>query len=115
MARPASTVLRLSDYRGRHRPVYFNRGELNRLLGLYSRHVSSGEWRDYAIDHTPGRAVFSVYRHTHERPLYAIVKGPPGTDGQSQWIVMSGRERLAQAGNIDDALRVFAAKLRLVQ
>lgn len=115
MTRSASPVLRLSDYRGRNRPVYFNRGELNRLLGLYSRHVSSGEWRDYAIDHTPGRAVFSVYRHTHERPLYAIVKGPPGTDGQSQWIVMSGRERLAQAGSIDEALRVFASKLRLVQ
>ncbi|WP_374444600.1 DUF2794 domain-containing protein [Stella sp.] len=115
MARPASTVFRLSDYRGRQRPVYFNRSELNRLLGLYSRHVSSGEWRDYAIDHTPGRAVFSVYRHTHERPLYAIVKGPPGSDGQSQWIVMSGRQRLAQAGSIDDALGVFATRLRLVQ
>ena len=115
MARTASTVIRLSDHRGRQRPVYFNRSELNRLLGLYSRHVSSGEWRDYAIDHTPGRAIFSVYRHTHERPLYAIVKGPPGSDGSSQWIVMSGRERLAHAGNIDDALRVFAAKLRLVR
>ena len=115
MGRPAATVFRLSEFRRGQRPVYFNRGELNRLLGLYSRHVIGGEWRDYAIDHTPGRAIFSVYRHTHERPLYAIVKGPPGTDGQSQWIVMSGRERLAQAGNIDDALRVFAAKLRLVQ
>lgn len=115
MGRPAATVFRLSEFRRRQRPVYFNRTELNRLLGLYSRHVINGEWRDYAIDHTPGRAIFSVYRHTHERPLYAIVKGAAGNDGHSQWIVMSGRERLAQSGSLEDALRAFTSKLRLVR
>ncbi len=115
MGRLAATVFRLSEFRRGQRPVYFSRGELNRLLGLYSRHVISGEWRDYAIDHTAGRAIFSVYRHSHERPLYAIVKGPAGNDGLNPWIVMSGRERLAQAGSLDEALRVFTSKLRLVR
>ncbi len=115
MGRPAETVFHLSDFRRRQRPVFFNRSELNRLLGLYSRHVMSGEWRDYAIDHAPGRAVFSIYRHTHERALYAIIKGPPGPDGHSSWVVMSGRERLAQAATLDEALRIFAPSLRLVR
>src|SRR3977135_2268485 len=30
--------------------VTFNRFELNRILNLYGRMVSDGEWRDYAID-----------------------------------------------------------------
>lgn len=115
MGRTAETVLRLSDFRRRGRPVYFNRGELNRLLGVYSRHVMSGEWRDYAIDHGPGRAVFSVYRHTHERPLFAVVKVQSGGDGAPSWVVMSGRERLAQSTSLEEALRVFSPSLRLVR
>lgn len=114
MGRSAETVLRLSEYRRRGRPVFFNRGELNRLLGVYSRHVMSGEWRDYAIDHGPGRAVFSVYRHTHERPLFSIVKIQSGGDAPPTWVVMSGRERLVQTTSLDDVLRVFAPTLRLV-
>ena len=53
MSRNSATVLALRDYRSRHRTLYFTRGELNQLLGLYSRHVARGVWRDYAID--PGR------------------------------------------------------------
>ena len=37
--------------------VTFERGELDRILGLYGRKVAAGEWRDYAIDHRPGMAL----------------------------------------------------------
>ena len=78
MGRNSATVLALGDYRTKHRTVYFTRFELNQLLGLYSRHVSRGVWRDYAIDHRDGMALFSVFRHTHEAPAYRIVKTAPG-------------------------------------
>ncbi len=42
--------------------VTFNRLELSRILNLYGRMVSDGEWRDYAIDFLRDRAVFSVFR-----------------------------------------------------
>ena len=38
--------------------------------------VAANEWRDYAIDHLPDRAVFSVFRRTSETPLFQIVKDP---------------------------------------
>ena len=70
-----ATVLPLGEYRGgARRTLYFTRPELNQLLGLYSRNVIRGVWRDYAIDHRDGQALFSIFRHTHESALYTIVK-----------------------------------------
>ncbi len=51
-----------------------SRGELQRILNLYSRRVASGEWRDYAIDHLENMAAFSVFRHSLDKPLFTIAK-----------------------------------------
>ncbi len=92
--------------------TYFTRQELNGLLSVYSRRVASGEWRDYAIDHRPGLAVFSIFRHTQERPLYAVAKRPLGKT--TEYLVFSDRERLARATSLNEALAVFEKKLRVV-
>src|ERR1700722_18574223 len=73
-----ATVFRLPDHR-RERRIFFSRRELDQLLQLYSRQVARGEWRDYAIDHSDGRAAFSVFRHSLDMPLYTIVKTAPGS------------------------------------
>jgi Protein of unknown function (DUF2794) len=112
-----ATVLPLRDFRSTRRTLYFTRCELNQLLGLYSRNVARGIWRDYAIDHRDGQALFSVFRHTHESAAYTIVKsagtGGAGT-GEALFIVLSGRQRLRAATNLADALAVFRSKLSLV-
>ena len=54
--------------------VRFSRRELDRILRLYGRKVSDGEWRDYAIDFLKDRAVFSVFRRASEVPIYRIEK-----------------------------------------
>lgn len=54
--------------------THFTKEELATIMGLYSRRVSKGEWRDYAIDHDKDVAVFSIFRHTAEHPLYTITK-----------------------------------------
>ena len=56
------------------RQLYFSRPELSQILAAYSARVAAGEWRDYAIDHLPGGAAFSIFRHTHETPLYVVEK-----------------------------------------
>src|SRR4029077_3662653 len=113
-----ATVLPLRDYRSQRRPLYFTRSELNQLLGLYSRNVARGIWRDYAIDHRDGMALFSVFRHTHESAAYTIVKAlAPGSgqgSGQAEFIVLSGRQRLRAARELGEALEMFRAKLALV-
>ena len=103
--------------RRNQRPVYFNRSELDQLLSIYSRRVMTGEWRDYAIDHHPGLAVFSIFRHSHDQPLYSIAKrltgsSKPGKD--CDYAVFSGRQQLARSGKLAEALRVFERKLQVV-
>ena len=54
--------------------IYFSKYELTFILNLYSKQVSFGSWRDYAIDSKIDIAVFSIYRHTHDQPMYQVVK-----------------------------------------
>ncbi|HZK91667.1 MAG TPA: DUF2794 domain-containing protein [Stellaceae bacterium] len=114
MSIKGAIVLPLRDYRAGRRPQFFTRSELNQLLGLYSRNVARGLWRDYAIDHRDGRALFSVFRHTHESPLYTIVKSAPTLATAAEFVVMSGRQRLQSGPTLGEALDFFRGKLSLV-
>jgi Protein of unknown function (DUF2794) len=113
-----ATVLPLRNNRSARRTLYFTRSELNQLLGLYSRNVARGIWRDYAIDHRDGQALFSVFRHTHECAVYTIVKsaGPGAVHGagQTEFAVLSGRQRLRAAYSLGEALEYFRSKLAVV-
>ncbi len=107
-----ATLFRLSDFRRRHKTVFFTRPELNQLLSLYSRQVARGEWRDYAIDQREGAALFSVFRHTQENALYTIVKTAPGAGRQGDFAVLSGRHRLAGGKALAEVLASLQKKLR---
>jgi hypothetical protein len=87
---------------------------LNQLLSLYSRHVARGVWRDYAIDHQDGMALFSVFRHTHEAPAYRIIKSVAAQARPAEFIVQSGRQRLRVSHNLAEALQYFQTRLSLV-
>ena len=110
MSRNGATVLAFRDDRTRQRTVYFTRAELNQLRGLYSRHVARGDWRDYAIDHRDGIALFSVFRHTHELPAYSVIK----TARPAEFIVQRGRQRLRAARSLPEVLEFFQTRLTLV-
>lgn len=110
----SATVVTFREHRGGRRTLYFTRSELNQLLGLYSRNVARGIWRDYAIDHRDGQALFSVFRHTHESAIYTIVKSVSPTTSTAEFIVLSGRQRLRAARSLPDALDYFRSKLSLV-
>ena len=54
--------------------IFFSKFELTTILNLYSKQVSKGIWRDYALDSKVDTAIFSIYRHSHDSPLYQIIK-----------------------------------------
>ena len=88
--------------------VFFERRELNRLLSLYGRMVSAGEWRDYAIDGLSESAVFSVYRRASEAPLYRIEKHPALARKQGAWAVVGQGGMILRRGHeLDQVLRFF--------
>ncbi len=96
--------------------VTFSRAELSRILDIYSMRVSAGEWRDYAIDHVSGLAVFSIFRHTLERPFFSVVKFRHAKDRRSfEYAVFQGPKLLSRAEDLADALRILNRRLKLVK
>ena len=95
--------------------VTFNRLELNRILNLYGRMVSDGEWRDYAIDFLRDRAVFSIFRRASEVPLYRIEKDPRLARKQGMYSVISASGLILRRGHeLDRVLLVIDRKLAVV-
>lgn len=88
------------------RTVFFERLELDRLLRFYGKMVAAGEWRDYALDALPDRALFSVYRRTSEAPLYQIEKRPEERRRQGAYSVRAVDGRILRRGH--DLARVLA-------
>jgi len=112
--RLTAEVHRLPPDHRRGAAPFFDRTELNLLLSLYSRHVACGQWRDYAIDQRHGSAVFSVFRHTHDAPLFRIAKRAGRGGRRTEFVVESGRETLKRASTMREALSVFRQPLRIV-
>ncbi|QGM96219.1 DUF2794 domain-containing protein [Methylocystis parvus] len=95
--------------------VSFDRRELSALLNLYGAKVASGEWRDYALDFTPAKAVFSVFRRTSEEPLYRIEKNPELARKQGQYAVIAAGGLVMRRGHdLARVLRALDKGLRLV-
>ncbi|MGH7006051.1 MAG: DUF2794 domain-containing protein, partial [Alphaproteobacteria bacterium] len=93
--------------------VAFDKRELRQLLGLYSRRVMNGEWRDYAIDFGPKGAVFSVFRRAAEQPLFSIWKLASGRE-RGRYHLAIGSVVTRRAPALGDLLRFLDEKPRLV-
>lgn len=95
--------------------VTFDRRELGAILNLYGRMVAAGEWRDYAIDFTRDRAVFSIYRRASEVPLYRIEKDPKLARKQGAYsVIAAGGLILRRGHDLPRVLMVIEKKLALV-
>lgn len=69
------------------------------ILSVYGRMVALGEWRDYGISHLTDAAIFSVFRHTAENPIYRIEKRPRLANRQGQFSVIAMDGRVLKRGS----------------
>ncbi len=111
------TIIEISGQKNanrRQKSNYFTRLELTQILNVYSTRVAAGEWRDYALDHVDGMAFFSIYRSSHEMPLYTIEK--KRLKGKDRWlyILRDRRKILRQTAQLKDALAYLDKLPRLV-
>jgi len=92
--------------------VAFHRTELSVIMGLYGRMVAAGIWRDYGISMLSDVAVFSVFRHTAEHPIYRIEKRPKLANRQGQYSVIGMDGRVLKRGSdLRAVMRVLDRKL----
>jgi hypothetical protein len=92
--------------------ISFDRNELREIFNLYCRKVAGGEWRDYGIDFTPQKAVFSVYRRACEYALYRIEKTPRLARMQGAYSVVTATGHVLKRGH-DLRLVITALDRRL--
>jgi hypothetical protein len=74
--------------------------------------VAAGLWRDYGISMLRDAAVFSVFRHAAEHPVYRIEKRPRLAVKQQQYAVLGMDGRILKRGpDLASVLRVLERKL----
>ena len=96
--------------------VAFNRRELSDILSVYGRQVADGQWRDYALDMTRDKAVFSIFRRSSEVvPLYRIEKAPKLARRQGAYSVITATGLILKRGqDLRLVLAIIDKKLRVV-
>jgi hypothetical protein len=96
------------------RQLYFSRAELGAILSAYSARVAAGEWRDYALDYQNGVAMFSIFRHTHETPLFVIEKLQRHPKEAVKFLLRDRNRILCKSGKLADLINHFSKLPRLV-
>ncbi len=92
--------------------TFFSRGELGKILPVYGRMVAAGQCRDYGISSLRDMAVFSIFRHASESPIYRIERrtGPGGRPNIYSVTAMDGRI-IHRSHELPAVLRVLERKL----
>ncbi len=62
------------DNKNRNKSIFFNKKELQLILNLYGKMVSSGEWKDYGLSISKREISFNVYHRASDYPVYKITK-----------------------------------------
>ena len=94
---------------------YFTRSELLAIVRVYGRRVAMGDWRDYALDHLPGLAVFSIYRNQTEAPLFRVEKRWVKSRRVWQYALCDRRRAIKTAYQFNVILRALTDLPGLVQ
>ncbi|MDC0456351.1 DUF2794 domain-containing protein [Alphaproteobacteria bacterium] len=94
--------------------IFFSKFELTAILNLYSQQVSKGSWRDYALDSQVDIAIFSIYRHTHDKPLYQIIKkSQKGFRNKPEFSIKNEVSTINKSNEILTILSKFEKKLSI--
>ena len=105
---------RISRPKRLRKPLFFNRTELGQILAIYSTRVASGEWRDYTIDHLPDIALFSIFRHTHETPVYIVEKQQRYPTESPKFTLRDRSKILFKSSSMQEITRYFDRLPRLI-
>ena len=94
--------------------IFFSKIELTSILNLYSKQVSKGYWRDYALDSKIDNAIFSIYRHTHDKPMFQIIKNSQkGFRNKPSFYIKKGEEIIIKSKSLFTILSNFEKKLSI--
>ena len=94
--------------------IFFSKYELTSILNLYSKQVSKGFWKDYALDSSGNTAIFSIYKHSQDKPIYQIIKKSiKGFRNMPDFFIIKDKEIINKSREISIILSKFEKKLSI--
>ena len=94
--------------------IFFSKLEFTLILNFYSKQVSLGSWRDYAIDSKSDVVVFSIYRHTHDKPMYQFLKiSKKGHRHNPDFFIRNSSKIIFKGKVIEKILSKFEKKINI--
>ena len=97
-----SKIYHFSKYIKEKEKVTFSKKDLNSIISVYSKNVSTGIWKDYSINFERNYAEFSIYKHTHASPEFSIIKNK-----KKIFFIYSRKQELKKSKYIKDVLNVL--------
>ena len=100
----------------RKKDIFFNKTELQLILNLYAKMVSSGEWKDYGLNISKKEISFNVYRRTSEFPVYKITKNLKPKNENEKYLVKDNTNKIIKKSEKLESLikKIIWKKFKLV-
>ena len=98
------------------RDIFFNKTELQLILNLYAKMVSSGEWKDYGLNISKKEVSFNVYHRTSEFPVYKITKNLKPKNENEKYLVKDNTNKIIKKSEKLESLikKIIWKKFKLV-
>ena len=73
-----------------------------------------GFWKDYALDSSVNTAIFSIYKHSQDKPIYQIIKKSiKGFRNMPDFFITKDKEIINKSREISIILSKFEKKLSI--
>ena len=96
---------------------FFVKKELQSILNLYAKKVSSGDWKDYGLSMNKKEISFDIYQRSSDKPIYRISKNlNPKRKDEKFYILDRNGLIVKKSENLDSLIKkVEWNRLRLIK
>ena len=97
--------------------IFFNKTELQLILNLYAKMVSSGEWKDYGLSIAKREVSFNVYHRATEFPIYKIKKNLKPKNENEKYLIEDVKNKTTKKSeNLESLIhKIIWKKLKLIK
>ena len=98
------------------RDIFFNKIELQLILNLYAKMVSSGEWKDYGLSISKKEVSFNVYHRASDFPAYKITKNLKPKNENEKYLIKNAQNKIINhSENLQNLIKkIIWKKFKLV-
>ena len=96
--------------------IFFKKWELQIILNLYAKMVTSGEWKDYGLSISKKEVSFNVYHRTSEFPAYKITKNLKPKNVEEKYLIRNVQNKIVNnSESLNDLIKkIIWKKFKLV-